>query len=69
MEWTFTFFTFSKTFLECGDNEKVIHADGETIEEALPKAVKELPTTGVWELAEAWADHPQLGQDFTNWTG
>jgi len=69
MEWNFTFFTFDKEFMEWNDNEKVIVIDAETFDEALPKAVKELPTTGVWELAEAWADHPQLGQDFTNWTG
>tara|TARA_R100001143_G_scaffold61031_1_gene61085 strand:+ start:2775 stop:3098 length:324 start_codon:yes stop_codon:yes gene_type:complete len=64
MEWSFTFVTFDRNFVECGDNEQVIEADGKTIEEALSEAVRELPTTGVWDLYQAWVNVGQSGKFF-----
>ena len=66
-EWSFTFFTYDKKFLECGGDEQVILANGKTEEDAFLKAVKDLPSTGVWELAEPLYLCPS-NQQFTTWT-
>ena len=53
-KWMFIFSTSDRNFVECGEQDQVVVADGETIEEALADARKDLPSTGDWELVTVW---------------